>query len=222
MNKKTMLLQEKLKDERGKKVIFLSHCLLNENTRYLGGACRKAGINELIDFLQDQEIGVVQMRCPEQITWGGVLKKEMLQGYGISGTILNNFRKPYMKYFIWKTRNSYKKLAKTVVSEIKDYIDSGFEVAGIIGIKGSPSCGLSSSLDLLKSSEIIADLDIKTLNPEVFNEKCYGNCLINTEGLFFEQLKYFLTKNKLKLNFFEHDLLEEIKGGKISIDYLRK
>jgi len=57
MNKKISLLQEKLKDKRGKKVIFLSHCLLNENTRYLGGAFRKAGIDELIDELQKQGIG---------------------------------------------------------------------------------------------------------------------------------------------------------------------
>jgi len=125
--------------------MFLSHCLLNENTRYLGGACRKASINELIDYLQEQGIGIVQMQCPEQKTWGGVLKKEMLQGYGINGTWLSNFRKPYLKYFIWKTRLSYRKLAKSVVSEIKDYIDSGFEIKGIIGIKGSPSCGLSAS-----------------------------------------------------------------------------
>lgn len=221
MNKKTTLLLERLEDERGKKVIFLSHCLLNENTRYLGGACRRAGINELIDYLQEQGIGIIQMQCPEQKTWGGVLKKEMLQGYGIKGTWLNNFRKPYLKYFIWKTKRSYSSQAKAVVSEINDYIDSGFEVAGIIGIKGSPSCGLSASLDLLKSSEVIADLDLKTLTPKIFNDKCYENCLINTEGLFFEQLKYFLTRNSLKINFFEHDLLEEVKGNKISIDYLK-
>jgi len=82
--------------------------------------------------------------------------------------------------------------------------------------------GLRLSLDLLKSSEVIADLDLKTLTPGIFNEKCYENCLINTEGLFFEQIKYFLTRNNLKINFFEHDLLEETKGSKISIDYLRK
>ena len=74
---KIHLLQEKLKDERGKTVVFLSHCLLNENTRYLGGACRKACVDELIDDLQKQGIGIVQMKCPEQKTWGGVLKREM-------------------------------------------------------------------------------------------------------------------------------------------------
>ena len=151
---KIHLLQEKLKDERGKKVIFLSHCLLNENTRYLGGAFRKAGINELIDEFQKQGIGIIQMKCPEQKTWGGVLKREMLMGYGINGTLLNVFRKPYMVFFLWKTRRSFRKIAKEVVSEIKDYIVSGFNVLGIVGIKGSPSCGVSAALDLRKSGNL--------------------------------------------------------------------
>jgi len=37
---KVQSLQRSLKDSRNGKVIFLSHCILNENTRYLGGACR--------------------------------------------------------------------------------------------------------------------------------------------------------------------------------------
>ena len=84
---------KRLRDERGKKVIYLSHCLLNENTRYLGGAFRKAGVDELIDELQKKGIGIVQMKCPEQKTWGGVLKREILMGYCIKGTFL----KPFLK-----------------------------------------------------------------------------------------------------------------------------
>ena len=220
MDKKITLLQEKLKDKRGKKVIFVSHCLLNENTRYLGGAFRKGGVNELIDYLQEQGIGIVQMKCPEQKAWGGVLKKEMLQGYAIKGTLLNYFRKPYLRYFIWKTKRAHWRQAKEVVLEIKDYLDSGFEVLGIIGIKGSPSCGISASLDLLKSSEFVAGLDIETLNTESFNNKCYKNCLINAEGLFVKQLKNQLASNNLKVNFFEHDLLAEMNGERLSVDYL--
>jgi len=70
MREKIRILQERLKDERGKKVVFVSHCLLNENTRYLGGAFRKAGVDEIIMELQRQGIGIVQMKCPEQKAWG--------------------------------------------------------------------------------------------------------------------------------------------------------
>lgn len=182
---KIHLLQEKLKDERAKKVIFLSHCLLNENTRYLGGTCRKACVDELVDELQKQGIGIVQMKCPEQKTWGGVLKREMLMGYGIKGSILNAFRVPYMMYFIWKTKRSFKRMAKEVVSEIKDYIDSGFELMGIIGIQGSPSCGVSASLDLKKSADFVAQLNIKKIDRDLVNDYFYQNCMVDKSGLFF-------------------------------------
>ena len=35
------VLVHRIPDERGRRVVFLSHCLLNENTRYLGGACER-------------------------------------------------------------------------------------------------------------------------------------------------------------------------------------
>ena len=216
---KIHLLQEKLKDERGKKVIFLSHCLLNENTRYLGGAFRKAGVDELIDALQKEGIGMVQMKCPEQKTWGGVLKREMLMGYCIKGTWLRPFLNIFMVFFIWKTKKSFKKIAREVVSEIKDYMDSGFEVSGIVGIKGSPSCGVSAALDLKKSAQYAADLDIKTLNREYFNENCYKKCLVNKRGLFIDALQKELSANHIRVNFFEHDLLLEMEGKASHIDF---
>ena len=216
---KIHLLQEKLKDERGKKVIFLSHCLLNENTRYLGGAFRKAGVDELIDALQKEGIGMVQMKCPEQKTWGGVLKREMLMGYCIKGTWLRPFLNIFMVFFIWKTKKSFKKIAREVVSEIKDYMDSGFEVSGIVGIKGSPSCGVSAALDLKKSAQFAADMDIATLNREYFNENCYKNCLVNKRGLFIDALQKELSANNIRVKFFEHDLLLEIEGKETNIDF---
>jgi predicted secreted protein len=216
---KIHLLQEKLKDERGKKVIFLSHCLLNENTRYLGGALRKAGVDELIDALQKEGIGMVQMKCPEQKTWGGVLKREMLMGYFIKGTWLRPFLNIFMVFFIWKTKKSFKKIAREVVSEIKDYMDSGFEVSGIVGIKGSPSCGVSAALDLKKSAQFAADMDIATLNREFFNENCYKKCLVNKRGLFIDALQKELSANHIRVNFFEHDLLLEMEGKANHIDF---
>ena len=46
--RKYEVLLERLKDERGKRVVFVSHCLLNENVRYLGGAFRRGGVDEVI------------------------------------------------------------------------------------------------------------------------------------------------------------------------------
>jgi hypothetical protein len=82
------VLLERLKDERSKRVIFVSHCLLNENTRYLGGAFRSGCVDELVDAFQQQGLGIYQMRCPEQCAWGGVLKRRVLLFYGSKGTIM--------------------------------------------------------------------------------------------------------------------------------------
>jgi predicted secreted protein len=209
----------KLKDERGKKIIFLSHCLLNENTRYAGGACRRAGVDEITGALQKKGIGIVQMQCPEQKTWGGVLKREMLMGYCIKGTFLKPFLKIYMIFFLWKTKRSFKIIAKEVVSEIKDYMESGFEVSGIVGIKGSPSCGVSAALDLKRAAEFAADLEIETLNREYFNQNCYKKCMVNKSGIFFDALSRELSAKNINVKFFEHDLLMEIEGKESNVNF---
>jgi uncharacterized protein YbbK (DUF523 family) len=75
-------------DCRSKKVIFLSHCLLNENTRYLGGACERGAVPSVICECFERGYGIVQMPCPEQHVWGGVLKRHLLRYYGSQGTLL--------------------------------------------------------------------------------------------------------------------------------------
>ena len=45
------LFAGRLADERGRRIAFVSHCLLNENTRYLGGAF-KAGALQRSPALQ--------------------------------------------------------------------------------------------------------------------------------------------------------------------------
>jgi predicted secreted protein len=54
-----------LTDRRSKKVVFLAHCLLNENTRYLGGACRGCCVREIVEQCITHDLGMVQMPCPE-------------------------------------------------------------------------------------------------------------------------------------------------------------
>ena len=47
-------MRSKLRDERSGRVVFVSHCLLNQNTRYLGGAFRPGAVHEVVDpYLRD-------------------------------------------------------------------------------------------------------------------------------------------------------------------------
>ncbi len=86
-------------------------------------------------------IGIVQMPCPEQRVWGGVLKRRLLLGFGVRDTWLYKLRSTLMARFVWNTKRVFGKIARQIAREIKDYLDSGFEVVGIVGVDGSPSCG---------------------------------------------------------------------------------
>ncbi|MBN2004032.1 MAG: hypothetical protein JXA21_11815, partial [Anaerolineae bacterium] len=153
---KTTILKQRLKDSRGQQVVFLSHCLLNENTRYLGGACRSGCVREIVDQCLDHGWGIVQMPCPEQHAWGGVLKKWLLMSYGAKEQAIYRFRSLSLPLFVGYTRLVYRQLAKATANQIDDYLRSGFTVMGIVGIDGSPTCGVGKTLALEKSFDLTA------------------------------------------------------------------
>jgi predicted secreted protein len=136
------VLVDRLRDRRSRKVAFVSHCLLNENTRYLGGACRTCCVREVVDDLLDRDIGIVQMPCPEQLAWGGVLKRHLLRMYGHPHVAaLAGLVRIYSTFV-------FRRLARRVAAQIADYVASGFSVVGVIGVDGSPSCGVSTTVDV--------------------------------------------------------------------------
>jgi hypothetical protein len=53
-------LRDQLADARGSRVVFLSHCLLNQNVRYLGGAGRAGGVDEVVNHYLARGIGICQ------------------------------------------------------------------------------------------------------------------------------------------------------------------
>jgi hypothetical protein len=84
---KAQRLPRKLEDGRGKRVVFLSHCILNENTRYPGGACRGGCVREIVEQCLAAKVGMVQMPCPEQLVWGGVNRRLLIATFGTEGTL---------------------------------------------------------------------------------------------------------------------------------------
>jgi len=211
------LLLERLHDERSKRVIFVSHCLLNENTRYPGGAFRRGCVDELVDGFQQEGLGIYQMRCPEQRAWGGVLKRFLLPIYGSQGTLLYRLRHVLLPLFTWYTRWMYWRLAKDVVRDIEDYVRSGFEVVGIVGVGGSPSCGVCTKLDLGRSLKVVAGCPLAQLDRRLMNEAAIAACLRIGEGLFMEALQRRLRRKHLTVRWYEHELVSEIRGQPIRL-----
>ena len=54
-----------VRDSRSGKIIFLSHCCLNQNAKVRGIARYPGAIRPLVELLLEHGVGIYQMPCPE-------------------------------------------------------------------------------------------------------------------------------------------------------------
>jgi len=112
-------------DPRSGKVVFLSHCILNQNARMIDCADFPAMFEPLIDYLQKNQIGLIQMTCPELYCLG-------LGRFDVRVGLESRAGKERLE-----------RLLDDVIFTIKEYLFQGFEVVAILGKEGSPSCGVT-------------------------------------------------------------------------------
>jgi hypothetical protein len=207
-------LRSKLRDERSGRVVFVSHCLLNENTRYLGGAFRPGVVHEVVDpFLQDG-IGICQMPCPEQLAWGGVLKRRLLLLYGRPW--LAPAIRPLLPALTAYTALRYRLLARRVAGQIADYQKSGFDVAGVVGVDASPTCGVTTTLDLNASLDAILGCPLSRLDRSFMNDTVVNGSVRPGPGLFISALSDALARRGRQVPLLRHDLRSEAPGSSLS------
>ncbi len=206
---------ERLADERSGKVVFLSHCLLNQNTRYLGGACRPGCIQEILQSCIDSGLGIVQMPCPEQLAWGGVLKRALANflRFRRDGPLSTAEAAAARSYL--HTRRVYRKLARQVADQVEDYFSSGMIVVGIVGVDASPTCGVAQTLDLRRSLDLVGRLP-HTARAEDMNEIVLA-CRAAGTGLFVELLRREFQRRRLDVPFMAHDLIAELQGKTVPL-----
>ncbi len=206
------VLLDQLHDERSRRVMLVSHCLLNENTRYAGGATRPGAIAEVFDELDAAGVGIHQLPCPERVAWGGVLKRHSLALYHSKGRPIYRVRGVLLTMFVWWTTIVYRRLARHVARDVADYQEAGIEVAGIVGIGASPSCGITTTLDLRASLDVVAACPAAALTRDVMNDQAVLACRESGEGLFINALDKALKRRRLTVPAFEHDLAAELRG----------
>ena len=130
-------------DGRSKKVIFLAHCLLNQNAISDGTAVYPAAFRELIQLLLDREVGIVQMPCPELCCLG--LDRGDVYGAERPVVVENTRIRRAMEED--GPRQRREALADQVVDQIQEYQKHGFQVLGIVGANRSPNCGVETTSD---------------------------------------------------------------------------
>ena len=204
-------LLQRLKDARGNEVVFVSHCLLDENVRYLGGAFHSGAVPEMLPVVQSG-VGIYQMPCPEVRAWGGVRKPWLIHAYGLRDSPLYRLRRPLFWLFILRTRLSYLRLARSVAREIERYRDAGVLVSGVVGIGVSPSCGVRTTLDLRCSFETVASCPLARIDRNLINDRAVVGCRTPGEGLFIRLLRKQLQRRGISVRYLEHDLIAEMQG----------
>jgi predicted secreted protein len=128
-------------DNRSKKVVLVSHCLLNQNSISDGTADLPSQFDEVIDLIRDNRIGIIQLPCPELLCLG--LDRKDRNG-SQRELLSENMR---IRHLMNETQNlrDLESYARQIVMQIEEYRRHGFHVIGLIGINRSPSCGIETT-----------------------------------------------------------------------------
>ena len=113
-------------DKRSKKIIFVAHCLINQNARCNGSGNFPSSVPLIPAYLLANQIGIAQMPCPEL----GCL------GLGREGLI-------YDQLSTVGARRYLRQIAEDMAYQIEQYRKHGFRVTAILGVDCSPSCGVN-------------------------------------------------------------------------------
>lgn len=105
-------------------VAFVAHCMLNQNSKTIGGARCPGIYSPLVDVLREQGWRIEQMPCPE-----------------LAFTGLNRFWAVKEQYDTSAFRRHCRRLASAVVGAIELHVREGRDVV-LVGIEGSPTMGV--------------------------------------------------------------------------------
>ncbi len=130
-------------DGRSKRVIFLAHCLLNQNAISDGTAVCPAAFKNALQLLLDAGTGIIQMPCPELCCLG--LDRGDSCGTDRPAVVENTGIRQAMQEPPASERLAV--LAGQVLRQITEYHRHGFEILGIVGANRSPTCGVETTSD---------------------------------------------------------------------------
>lgn len=128
-------------DKRGKKIVLVAHCFLNQNSKIDECAHYPGVILEATKALIDTEVGIIQMPCPE-IFYLGLDREVDLR---TSRTVESEDTRVAKRMQEEKSKALCKSMVDSIVYQVEEYIKHGFCIVGLIGMNGSPTCGINTT-----------------------------------------------------------------------------
>lgn len=151
-------------DERSGKIALIAHCILNQNSRAAGLAERPSMITEILKFLASNEIGIIQMPCPE-LAYAGALRAPQIKSQYNNTTF----------------RRQCKRIAQEIADQIRQYEEHEIRLKLVIGVDGSPSCSVHNSGIFMEKLRLALnkrgitapfyDIHYKSLNKDIMKLK---------------------------------------------------
>lgn len=135
-----------------KKIIFVSHCILNTCAKVTGfgeaGKAEEEARRQLVIHAVEKGIQLVQLPCPEFTLYGP-------ERWGHTREQFDNpFFREHCRYIL-----------KPVLIQLKAYLQQeekgNLQVLGIVGVDGSPSCGVYSTCSGLWGGEFSGRADLE-------------------------------------------------------------
>ncbi|CAM2920302.1 CD3072 family TudS-related putative desulfidase [Hathewaya histolytica] len=164
--------------DKSRKMCIVAHCFLNANSKVESPKCKYSSVfKRLIYELIERDYGIIQLPCPE------------LMHYGMRrwGHAKEQFDNPFY-------RKTCRELLIPMVEQAKEYIQNGYVIDYIIGVNGSPSCGIDGTC---KSKDYIGEIsgikNIENLTKSITYEKEYG--------VYMEELEKLLKEENLDIEF---------------------
>jgi Predicted secreted protein len=130
-------------DIRSKRVMFVAHCVVNQNSISDGTADYPCAHVDIIRALMDAQVGIVQMPCPELCCLG--LDRGNI--YGAESPLLIENTRIRREMLKEPASARLAMLVDQVMLQIDEYNKHGFTILGIVGINRSPSCGVETTSD---------------------------------------------------------------------------
>jgi predicted secreted protein len=114
--------------KRSKRVLFLAHCILNQNSRVKEIAMDRGMLMPVVSILHQEGVGMIQMPCPE-FTYLGP----------------DRWWQAKAQYDTPNYRRHCRELSTFIADQMEEYAKHGYSVLGIIGMDDSPSCGINNA-----------------------------------------------------------------------------
>ncbi len=159
--------------KRSRKILIVCHCVLNANAKIPPLASVPGVFSDFIMPHIQSGCGIVQLPCPETTYLG-----------------MNRWGMTKEQYDNPSYRAHCRRILEAPLSQLIAFHRAGYEIIGLVGMDGSPSCGIHLTCEGYTGGEIRSLKEVKQQLDSLRST--------SGQGVFIEELLDLLRKNEIK------------------------